>query len=450
VNNDPPADEQPANEPAKKVLNKDTVKQFVLRITQPFELETEGLGTIVARSMTVGASATFMKRMKSFDGVSNAALVRAYMGSVSGVPVEDKEALPPPLTAEQVALLTDEDVGVFAQGYLEKIVKKPANGDAIAEMAAFIRREREEEVEAAKKWGETMRSAFNVGATADIMKNWGGLTENIIGPVDRLRDEIDRMLGPLGSARSSIGDALRGLEADRDLAAQAAKALDPLSAMGPSIGDALRQMKADGAEEAMKALKNFDQQWSRPDPPDFGRAHERELPLLLPPPIHETPIGRTAVAVEHLHDIGQRMESAMTVVVEQAGNVSGQMGQVLEKIGEEAEKGQRATKWAQIIAVGSLIVSALAFAASAYFSQVGYDADRQDTIAGNEATATMTRELEEQNALLRELLDQYKKGSSTEGAQPHALPSSDKGPVSMAPATDAEATEESGESGRQR
>lgn len=408
----PPEGESPSSNSGESTRDKDTVRRFVLRITQPFEMKTKQLGTVVARSMTVGASATFLKRMKSFDGVSDSDLVRAYMGSVSGIPVEDAESLPPSLTLDQVSLLDADDIEEFSRLYLEKIVKRPVQNSCISEMAGFIRKERQEHIESARKTAETMRSALNVGATAEIMKNWGELTKNIAGPVENLRDEMDRVLGPLGSMRSTIGDTLRDLRLGGAVE-EARKAADALNSLGlarSSVGDLLGRPSFGTAEEVRRAIEGLGQE-SHPALQSPDHLFESSMRFPLPPPVNETPVGRTAIAVEHLHVIGQRMEGAMTIVVQQAGNVSEQMGQVLKKIENEAEKGQKATRWALVIAVGSLLLSAAGFVASAYFSQLGYDADRRDASAGDKIGADIVKGLEAQNSLLREILRQKELGA---------------------------------------
>ena len=356
---------------------KETAKRFVLRMTAPFRMETEMLGEIVARALTASASSVFAKRMPSMDGVLDADLVRVYMGSVSGLPVQDEEALPDPLTEEQVSQLTDEDVRSFARHYLEHIVKPAAfDGDVLAQMAGHIRNERQHHLELMKKTAETMRSALNIGATADFMKNWQALNKNVAGPFNTLRDEVERMMGPLNALKSSaLGDALRAQEKDRANMLKAVRGIDPTNGLTSNGGSVLTPL---------------------PSPPS----------MLKVPPLHETLVGRTAIAVEKLGEAGERMEQAMSLVVEQAGNVSGLMGQVLSKIETEAANSQQAARQAFRLSAISLAVAALALVVSAYFSVVGYQADRQDAKSGDRSSAVMTKRVEEQTAAMTQRMDQ--------------------------------------------
>lgn len=383
------------SEPGDQPPQKETIKRFVLRTTAPFQMETEALGTIVSRRLTVKGSTTFIKRFKSLDGLSNAEVVRAYMGSVSGLPVEDDEQLPDPLTEEQVGRLTDADVTNFARAYLEHIVKPEVlDSDPVAQLAIHIRAEREEHLEATKKMAETIASALKIGSTADYLKNWQELTRSVAGPVERLRDEMQRVLGPVASMKTSLGDTLRAMEADK--------------------------------ERALKALGQFDGH-IEPREPTFARVDVE--PRLLFPPVHETPVGRTAAAVEEMSQVSRRMEEAMGLVLEQAGNVSEKMGQVLSKIEVEAAKSQMAARWAFFVGVLSLVLSAGALAVSAYFSRVGYSADREDARSGDKAMALLTKRIEQQTAMMGDLLAESRKRSGARVGPPVGARRPESAPV---------------------
>lgn len=361
-----------SNQPESRPEKKESIQRFVLRTTAPFHLETEALGSITARRMTTGAGLTFARRLKAPDEVADEEVVRAYMGSVSGLPVADEERLPDPLTDEQVAMLTDADVLNFSRAYLQHIVKSKEMGDdPIAQLADYIRQERKEHLSATKKLLETISPSLKIGATADYLKHWQELSKSVVGPVESLREEMQRMLGPIGAMKTSVGDALRELNADR-------------------------------------ALSKFETQLAFPERSSRDFEPLFRMPDL--PPIEETPVGRTAVAVEELSRAGQRMEEAMGLVVEQAGNVSEQMGQVLSKIETESAKSQRTARLALCIGGISLLVSAIALGASAYLSHAGYWADRKDALAEAEAAATMTEKAEQQTAVLHALLAEYQKG----------------------------------------
>lgn len=375
-----------SEDPRDPSAPKESIGKFILRMTTPFELETEGIGTILARRMTVQASDAFFKRLKSLDGVEDAVLVRTYLGCVSGVPVQDAEKLPEPLTEEEVARLTHGDILSFARAYLEHIVNPDKISDPIGQMAEFVRKEREKEIEANKKLEKYVDAAFlKVSSTAEIMKQWQGLTENIKGSVGSIRDQITEVIGPSAAVRSSIEDALRDLREDRQK-----MMLDAIGGPQNFAGDAIKR-----ATDYERGPSIFD----HPSPP----------PLFDFPPISETPIGRTASAVEELREAGQRMEDAMGTVVEQAGNVSGLVGQVFTTIKEEASRSQKQTNRALRLAALSLAVSAMALAVSAYFSREGFLADRSDAKTGDDASAKVIQRLDDQNALMRALIDESRK-----------------------------------------
>jgi hypothetical protein len=342
-------------------------------------MQTEGPGEIVARALTVAASTILAKRVPSMDGIGDAELVRAYMGCVSGFPVEDKEALPEPLTVEDVARLTDRDVQSFARLYLEHIVKpKEIDANVVAQMAQHIRDERNHHVELMKKAAESMRSALSIGSTSNYMKNWQALTKNVAGPFNSLRDEVDRIMGKFNVLKSSaIGNALRAQAEDRDRMLKAARSAIPDDGSVGSRGGVLRPL---------------------PSPPTFR--------LPEPTPENETPGGRTAMAVEKLGEVSERVEEAMGLVLEHAAAVSTQVGLVVAKIEVEATNSQKAARKAFWLAAISLAVAALGLGVSAYFSHAGYKADRIDAQSNDKAAAALAQRVQEQAAATAQRMDQ--------------------------------------------
>ncbi|WP_242102498.1 hypothetical protein [Lysobacter sp. M2-1] len=386
-------------EPSSAPIEKESVRKFVLRMSQPFLLDTAGLGTIQCRHLTMKAFQTFMQRMPSLAEVDDEALVRAYLGAVSGFPVDDDEALPPPLPEEEVALLTSADVSAFAQTYLKQIVKAAEVVHPVPELAAFIRAERGRIEESFKKAAEAIRGAVDVNAVADVMKNWRALHTNVAGSVLGLRDEIKRLFGTMAP---SIGDAIRTLQQDRQIQIGAALGRDQERLK--DILDGQREITGLPGSELKALTDRFSTTHGgryepfRVETPRFDTDdYVSRIPVWEPPDDEETPVGRTAIAVEELRQVGVRMEDAMDLIVEQAGNVSGLVGQVVVQIKEEAAKSQKGAKFAMGVAV-------LALLASLATGLAGYMADRSEAKAGDVAGDRMVAHLAEQNRLLRAML----------------------------------------------
>lgn len=367
---------------------KESIGKFVIRLTTPFELETEGLGKILCRRMTMKGSGVFSKRLKSLDGVENAKLIRIYLGCVSGLRIEDAEKLPEPLTEDEVNKLTDADIILFARAYLTNIAKQENISDPMKEMGDFIRRERAKELEDLKKMAKTINAALRVNATSDIMKHWSGLSENIKGSFSSIQEEIAKILGPAAAMQTSIADAMRNLQRDREKLMS-----HGLEGVGGSAMNDIREALTGNQASNQATLIE----------PPFLRFEPMKLPEL--PPVHETPMGRTALAVEGLSEAGQRMEDAMGFIVKQAGNVSDLIKQVFLTIEREAKSSQQQTQKALKIALLSLGLSVVALAVSAYYSRAGFSADREEAKTGDIASAKVIQRLEEQNALLRQFIN---------------------------------------------
>ena len=247
--------------------------------------------------------------------------------------------------------------------------------------------------------------------------------------VERLRRELE---GPAASAVAEL---------QRQLANPVAKALDEMKHQleGPAA-TALAEMQRqlDSARDVAVERIRTDLEHL---PDDIGadsnepETLELELPRL--PSIHESPLGRTALAVEGLREASGRMEAAMGVIVNQAGKASDLISNVSGTIQTEAREFQsqsdRQTKKAMSYARFSLIVAAVALGVSAWFSWLGYNADRAEARTQGLETKAVIEQLREQNGQLGALVAAQRITSQRQSPAANQTPSTSPIPAPSTP-----------------
>lgn len=268
------------------------------------------------------------------------------------------------------------------------------------------------------------RPAMATNAMRAIIDSEQARTEHLRSIEGRLQADMDAYRRQLDLVNSSAmerlrneleGPATRALaELQRQLNPPIATALDEMRRQleGPA-GDALAQMQRqlDSARDLTMERFRTDLA-SLPDDvddPDAADTLELELPRLAPIP---DTMGRTALAVERLHEVGGRMEAAMGVIVNHAGKASDLIQEVSGTIQTEAREFQKQseaqTSKAIVYARISLAVSAIALAAGAVIGGLGYSADRAEARSQDADTKVLIRELREQNQKLGALVTAQK------------------------------------------
>ena len=113
--------------------------------------------------------------------------------------------------------------------------------------------------------------------------------------------------------------------------------------------------------------------------------------------------------VQQAGNVSGQVGQVLTSIKEEASNVAGQVGQVLSTIKNEAKQSQKQTTLAILVAVASLVLAAVALIVSVYSSRLGYPAGRTQATASSQDTAALLKRMEEQNALTRNLVDEQRK-----------------------------------------
>lgn len=344
-----------------------------MEVSKPTVIETEGLGTLHAHRMTLRAEAEFEKRVKdTFDTLGDQALVRHYIGCVSGLPIEDAEKFPPPLTEEQVGQLTDQDIETFAQRYLDQVVGEAEGADdPIGRLAAYVRKERQQYLDSMKKVAEQIKSAFNMAGTAELMKNWGGLDKTLGGSILEFRSQMEKTFSPMVAATAKVGEALKRFETKTNF---------------QSVID---QLSKPVVKMEVPKLPAYDVPLpSRPRALDTAKLFEH---------MGESPVVRTADAIEEMKGDSKHVRDSVNMLVQHAGEASSRISEVLTTIQAEAEKSGRSARKALWISIGAAFLAILV-------SVVGIIADRIDAADGDAMALRQAKALEAHNALLVQVL----------------------------------------------
>lgn len=324
-------------------------------------VQTEGLGMIYTRRPTWKMSLEVCRRLSDPEQ-DDSAVARIFMGCVSGTPREPGETISTSLDEEQVAKLSDGDVRRLAEVYLSEIEEPPMPAaEPIYEIAKHARAKLKEYNESNKKLattvGASLRSAYDsVYGTAELMRKWN--------------DQF--------SAMGRVGDVIRKQH-------KLAEAIEGIRI--PSLGGATVLPVA-----------------------PMPKSPSLEAPRFKLPSPEETVPGRTMLAAEKSQESVVRMEEAMGLIVEQAGNVSTLVAKVIEKIEEQSrefqERSETQTKNALGYARWSLAIAATALLVSAVFSGLTYLEARSDATASSKDTAALIQQEKLQSQELKTLIAQ--------------------------------------------
>lgn len=314
-------------------------------------IETDGLGTVHARELSMAMADALCDRLKD-DATGDLAVAHIFMGCATGKLVDASDLVADPLSEAEAAQLSDDDVRRFAPMYLTEVVgeKEPA-ADSIARIAEHARGELKQAQERRKRFAEAVAASMrpvaaiykDVFSNAKEMQNW-----------------------------TKIGAQYRAM----------ADALKPISL--ESIGETVR---------AAQTLRDAEGRHP-PQPADvFAGYNPPDLRAFDPPPVEETPHGRTMLAAESASAAVARIEDAIGMIVTQAGRVSELIATVIKEIEDQGRKLQERTEQQTArtlrYARWSLAVSALALVASAAFNAQTYFQGKSAT----DETAHNTREL---------------------------------------------------------
>ncbi len=355
-----------------------SARDFVLRVSNPFNYETQAFGQLSARRQNMGAFREFMRRAPEPATMSDADIVRAYAGSVSSLTQASDDDARVPLMPEQADRLTPEDLASFSRAYLKEVAESDS-ASPVADLAQFARTEREEQFAQMKRLSAVVQDQVGRAmASAEVLKNWKALSGNVHS-VASVLPQIQRVLGSSGVFGSTIGDTIRRLREEREGAREAVPRGD-FSAVGRGL--------------------------SYPEDAQIAKIVDRpKFQFPEPPPVHETPPGRTANAVEGMQEAVARMEEAMTVIVQHAGQMSETITGLLLTIQSEAQASQTSSRKAFWVAALSLFVGALALLFSAAFSWRSYSAERAATVVEAHARTREMQSMTAQTLLLRSIRD---------------------------------------------
>lgn len=361
-------------------------RQLLLKVGRSVPVGTDRLGTVQAREMTKAMANALLLRLPADDALSETEVARIFMGCTTGVPEAGRDSASDPLTEAQAGELTDGDVQIFAPFYLNRVLHRPPGDDPVRDIAAHARTQRHEYAEQLASLGKaTQEQLRRMTGNAELMKNWGQLQSVLGGAFDSFQDEFKRITGPYGV----LSDSMRAvLEINKS--------------------DTLHSMRDASKNDVFSALRREQKLKAAPAFATLPTMEAPRFPELLP--ISETPVGRTADAVERLAAAGERIERAVNAIVEQAGEVSDLIIGVSSTIQTESKTFQDqttvSTKSALRYGRVSLVVAAAALVVSAVTGVWGFSADRADAKAQDQQSTQLLAKLRTQNLQMAALLTQ--------------------------------------------
>lgn len=393
--------------------NKQSLSALLRQRVDRFVFEMEAGPLIQGRGLTWAMAATLTERMPDPDALADMAAARVFVGSTSGVVDPDKpddlvsRSLPP----ELVQQLTDSDVARFALEYLSAVAKQVPSEEPIRQFAKIAREEAARSAEMIRKTSATMRELFdrNLGYAA-ILKNIDGLNSANFKLGSNMNELMAKLSGPSKSLADSVGGAMEQFrknsiqgQIEAILNTPAMRAAEHLKQSNLAA-----QVQSNLDSPAQKALDALGAGTASPSWATLGPALDSRLvDRLRPPPIDQTPDGRTAKGIEKLANAAERFEGLMETVVQQVGTTAELVGGVTQAIKDEAREFERKTAAQTKSAIGyakwSFIVSAVALAISAGVAVL----DRVDsTDDSREAAARARSELSELTQLKQRLDEQ--------------------------------------------
>lgn len=227
----------------------------------------------------------------------------------------------------------------------------------------------------------------------------------ITHPSKKLAEMIKRDMEGVAAAIKALNqnpsaEALAAFERDSKAVADAVAALEHRS-FANALQTADTKARLASAFAPQKALPDF----ADSHPIGF-QADESAMSYLSElPPVEETPVGRTMIAVEALTESSKRMEERVDGVTRLAARVAELISNVIREIRTNAqafqEQSERQTRKAVTFAKWSIGISVLAVVVSAAFSIKSYLVQRQQLRAESAESAQMLDEVREQNAQLK-------------------------------------------------
>lgn len=208
-------DSDPIGNKSQRVVKSNLkLNQLIQSMVKSVPFQTENVGEVQVRSMTMSMQTALLKRMKDSEHLTDGDVARIFIACTS-TKLEEKDGQISsgykPLSDEDAAQITDRDVERFAPFYFEKIVPTDIAGkDPVAVLAEHARAENAKAVEFSKKFAKEMSDLLK---GSGVMANWTDLRK-LLGPSAQLTDVmegIQKSLSPLTDANRAIQDALNPL-----------------------------------------------------------------------------------------------------------------------------------------------------------------------------------------------------------------------------------------------
>lgn len=189
---------------------------LMTHMIKPIPLDTEGLGRIYIRGMTMTMSTALAMRMRDTQGLGNRDITQIFMGCTCTRGEGEGDNLKvgyEPLRPEEVDRLTNADVEAFAKLYMLRVLNKPAL-DHYGVVADHAKAEAASAEESATKIASLMA---DMAKSSTVMANWPSIRK-ALEPSVRLGDVLSQFklnLGPTHDIGNVIEDTLGSIAKSR-------------------------------------------------------------------------------------------------------------------------------------------------------------------------------------------------------------------------------------------
>jgi hypothetical protein len=357
-------------------MSSDSTKQpkkgLVIRPpTPPFDLQTEKLGVVKVGHLTMKALIKISPDLDPKSEVSDQDLIRAVFLAVATHPSETDEGQPCPLTADDAAQVTEQDLQDFAKRFLEaEKWEASSDADPVTALAEKIRSQ-------VRQIGES---------TKKMMDQFQGVLSNDTKRLFMMNTALSERLKEV-SGLATINQFIKDREQFESLtaASQLLKDREAYLKVG-ATADLLKNLPGSHATGAFASLPEF------------------EAPKIEMPRPVDLPINRAAKAMTELNQKADSLKETADAMAAAIGVINEAIASALLDFKAKQQRDDRSQRISLNIAAGSLFASVIVGLVSLWFSWGSYELAKASDASSSEQRIGNEKAMAEQTKLLRDLL----------------------------------------------
>ncbi|MBQ0934165.1 hypothetical protein [Ideonella paludis] len=357
-------------------MSSDSTKQpkkglVIQPLKQPFDLQTEKLGVVKVGHLTMKALIKISPDLDPKSEVSDQDLIMAVFLAVATHPPETDGVQPCPLTADEVAQVTEQDIRDFAKRFLEaENWEASSEADPVASLAEKIRSQIRQIGESTKK----------------TMDQFQGILSNDTKRLFMMNTALSERLKEV-SGLAKINQFIKDREQFESLtaASQLLKEREEYLKVG-ATADLLKNLPGASATGAFAPLPKL------------------ELPKIeIPQPV-DLPINRAAKAMTELNQKADSLKETADAMASAIGIMNEAIASALLDFKAKQQRDDKSQRISLNIAAGSLVASVIVGLVSLWFSWGSYELAKASDTSSSEQRIGTENAMAEQTKLLRDLL----------------------------------------------